>query len=317
MLTMCDRREGMDDGSSTNQWEFSSLYHCFTSSQQMLTDFQPPPLSSEDDLIFSSMVSPPMSFIKNQSNFQRDSSWTSLISTQQAPPDSVPEAEISVGALDSREGLKWNFEDYRDKKGCKGADSGFRQLHAKEHIMAERKRREKLSQRFIALAALIPGLKKTDKATVLGDAIKYVKELEGVVKSLEEKKAKKAVESAVFIQKCKSSTSNIESYGSPSSSNNSNNNDNEKSEKLDLPEVEVRLSEKTILVRIHCENRKGVLVRVLSEIENYHLMITNTSAVPFSESFLDITVTALMEEGFSLTVKELVKKINLAYSQFI
>lgn len=32
-----------------------------------------------------------------------------------------------------------------------------------EHILAERKRREKLSQRFIALSAIVPGLKKVRK----------------------------------------------------------------------------------------------------------------------------------------------------------
>jgi len=32
--------------------------------------------------------------------------------------------------------------------------------HTQDHIMAERKRREKLSQRFIALSAIVPGLKK-------------------------------------------------------------------------------------------------------------------------------------------------------------
>jgi hypothetical protein len=32
--------------------------------------------------------------------------------------------------------------------------------HGHDHIMAERKRREKLSQSFIALAALVPNLKK-------------------------------------------------------------------------------------------------------------------------------------------------------------
>lgn len=32
--------------------------------------------------------------------------------------------------------------------------------HTQDHIMAERKRREKLSQSFIALSALVPGLKK-------------------------------------------------------------------------------------------------------------------------------------------------------------
>lgn len=33
-------------------------------------------------------------------------------------------------------------------------------VHAQDHVLAERKRREKLSQRFIALSALVPGLKK-------------------------------------------------------------------------------------------------------------------------------------------------------------
>lgn len=33
-------------------------------------------------------------------------------------------------------------------------------IQAQDHVMAERKRREKLSQRFIALSAILPGLKK-------------------------------------------------------------------------------------------------------------------------------------------------------------
>lgn len=33
-------------------------------------------------------------------------------------------------------------------------------LNAQDHVIAERKRREKLSQRFIALSAVVPGLKK-------------------------------------------------------------------------------------------------------------------------------------------------------------
>lgn len=33
-------------------------------------------------------------------------------------------------------------------------------VHAQEHVLAERKRREKISQRFIALSAIIPNLKK-------------------------------------------------------------------------------------------------------------------------------------------------------------
>jgi hypothetical protein len=44
--------------------------------------------------------------------------------------------------------------------------------HTQDHIMAERKRREKLSQRFIALSAIVPGLKKV--CTMLFPSCGYV-----------------------------------------------------------------------------------------------------------------------------------------------
>ncbi|KAL0377964.1 UNVERIFIED_CONTAM: Transcription factor [Sesamum radiatum] len=70
-----------------------------------------------------------------------------------------------------------------------------------DHIIAERKRREQLSQMFVALSTIVPGLKKTDKTSVLGDAIKYLKYLQERVKTLEEKAAKKTMESVVLVKK--------------------------------------------------------------------------------------------------------------------
>lgn len=55
-------------------------------------------------------------------------------------------------------------DDFRPTsiKGTKRSYSSVTRTpaHAQVHIMAERKRREKLSQRFIALSAIVPGLKK-------------------------------------------------------------------------------------------------------------------------------------------------------------
>ena len=61
--------------------------------------------------------------------------------------------------------------------------------------MAERKWRKKLSQRLIALSAIVPSLKKMDKASVLGDAIKYVKQLQDTIKALEGQPPNKIVQS--------------------------------------------------------------------------------------------------------------------------
>ena len=50
------------------------------------------------------------------------------------------------------------------KRSANGSTATTRSpLHAQDHVLAERKRREKLSQRFIALSAVVPGLKKVQK----------------------------------------------------------------------------------------------------------------------------------------------------------
>ena len=66
--------------------------------------------------------------------------------------------------LVSQNGLLGN-QNYMFKacEGTKRNNIGFshnRLSQPQDHIIAERKRREKLSQRFIALSALVPGLKK-------------------------------------------------------------------------------------------------------------------------------------------------------------
>lgn len=54
-----------------------------------------------------------------------------------------------------------SFLDHYDNQDKKAAASTTRNpTQAQDHVIAERKRREKLSQRFIALSAIVPGLKK-------------------------------------------------------------------------------------------------------------------------------------------------------------
>ncbi|CAL4890703.1 unnamed protein product [Urochloa decumbens] len=175
-----------------------------------------------------------------------------------------------------------------------------------DHIIAERRRREKISQRFIELSTVIPGLKKMDKVTILGDAVKYVRELQDKVKTLEEDGAHSAggrsIQSAVLVKKpCHLPEDEAMAGGDGGGQQ--------------LPEIEARLSEKSVLLRIHCYNARGLLVRMIAEVEQMHLSITHTNVMPFLASTAIITITAKVEEGFSAAVDEIVRRIHSVLHQ--
>lgn len=73
------------------------------------------------------------------------------------------------------------------------------------------------------------------------------------------------------------------------------------------------MSDRTVLVKIHCENRRGVLVAALSELESIDLAIMNTNVLPFTTSSIDITIMATAGEDFSLSVKDIVRKLHQAF----
>ncbi|KAL0911127.1 hypothetical protein M5K25_019243 [Dendrobium thyrsiflorum] len=237
-----------------------------------------------------------------------------LLSFNQSQAENIIyEADVPKDSI-KRKGGMVNGETERKKMRMGLGQAAY----ALDHILAERRRREKLSERFVALAAIIPGLKKMDKASVLGDAVKHIKELEETVKNLEEEKIerKAPMEIATMnINPCHDHSNDCESPISSVENNNIINSSSSHDQKLHPHQVKVKICEKAVLVNIHCENHKGVLAKLASDIEELHLMVSNFSAVPFmGSSFLDITVAAQVEEGCFITVEDVAKKLNSALS---
>ncbi|KAL3738397.1 hypothetical protein ACJRO7_019863 [Eucalyptus globulus] len=58
------------------------------------------------------------------------------------------------------------------------------------HVEAERQRRDKMNQRFYALRSVVPNVSRMDKASLLADAVDYIKELRSRIDALESKLVK-------------------------------------------------------------------------------------------------------------------------------
>ncbi|XWS41706.1 hypothetical protein CRYUN_Cryun17cG0105800 [Craigia yunnanensis] len=246
----------------------------------------------------------------------KTNSWNSCI-TENIPPKASSSSSSHIISFDNSNSSPAISQQYYGldcdvkpkNEVSKRADSLTRTpLHAQDHVIAERKRREKLSQRFISLSALIPGLKKTDKNSILGDAIKYLKQLQERVTTLEEQVSKKTVESVIFVKK-------TQIYADDETSSSDENFDSQSNKPF--PEIEARVSDKDVLIRIQCKKNKGCISNIINEVEKLHISVLNSNVLPFGQATLDITIVARMEAEFSMTTKDLVKSLRLALLKFM
>ncbi|XP_004233614.1 transcription factor bHLH18-like [Solanum lycopersicum] len=173
-------------------------------------------------------------------------------------------------------------------------------LQAQDHVLAERKRRERLTQYFVTLSTLIPNLKKLDKASILGDAITYIKQLEEQVKRLDEEANKQPVKRSRLH-------SNYDNFSTC----------NENSNKSVVPEIDVRVSDGNVLIRVCCKKQAGIIKEIFSQVEMFQLTITSSSVIPFGYDTTHITIVAQMDHQLNMATEQVANNIRLSIMKLI
>ncbi|XP_015168423.1 transcription factor bHLH18-like [Solanum tuberosum] len=179
-------------------------------------------------------------------------------------------------------------------------------LQSQDHLLAERKRRERFSQLFALLAKAIPQLKKLDKASILEDAIKYIGELQGRVSSLEE--AARTIKSSTNLIETTHATLVHKQY-----SHDDHVDDLESKRHEDINDIKVQILDKNVLIGIHCYKQMRSIFSIIAGImENLHLTIHHIRVSPSNHTSLHyISILAEIDENVDIKVQDVEKAFEL------
>ncbi|KAL5712107.1 hypothetical protein ACHQM5_014308 [Ranunculus cassubicifolius] len=81
------------------------------------------------------------------------------------------------------------------------------------------------------------------------------------------------------------------------------------------PEIKVLVSGEEFLVKVLCENSRGIHAKILGEIEKLNLSITSSNLLPFATSLVDITVAAKLEQELEMELEDFVESLRVAIQQ--
>ncbi|KAJ1413763.1 hypothetical protein SESBI_19254 [Sesbania bispinosa] len=193
----------------------------------------------------------------------------------------IAESELSDVEASCKEEQPGPADDRRPRKrGRKPANGREEPLN---HVEAERQRREKLNQRFYALRAVVPNISKMDKASLLGDAIAYINELQAKLKIMESER---------------------ERFGSTSRDGRSESHQNI------TPDVDIQAAEDEVIVRVSCPIDAHPVSKVIQTFKETQISVVESKLTASNDTIFHTFV--IKSQGSEQLTKD---KLIAAFSQ--
>lgn len=191
-----------------------------------------------------------------------------------------------------------NSDAMDDDDGDKHSPNGKAPMS--KNLVSERRRRKKLNERLYSLRAIVPIISKMDKASIVGDAITYVRDLQ------------KQVEEMQADIRALQSDKGASPEGSPARTNGGVAAMRRHAPSKSIPdhkilELEVsKMEEQTYNLRIHCKKGPGVLVQLTQALEALDFEIVNANLTSISDRILN-TIVVKVKNDEVLETEELRK----------
>uniref|UniRef100_A0A0E0KTS1 BHLH domain-containing protein n=1 Tax=Oryza punctata TaxID=4537 RepID=A0A0E0KTS1_ORYPU len=150
----------------------------------------------------------------------------------------------------------------------------------KNHVMSERRRREKLNEMFLILKSVVPSIHKVDKASILAETIAYLKELEKRVEELESSSQPSPRPIEPRRRRCCEITGKKVSAGAKrkASAPEVASDDDTEGERHCLSNVNVTIMDKEVLLELQCQWKELLMTRVFDAIKGVSLDVLSVQA---------------------------------------
>lgn len=191
-----------------------------------------------------------------------------------------------------------NSDAMEDDEGDKFSPSAKAPMS--KNLVSERRRRKKLNERLYSLRAIVPKISKMDKASIVADAISYVRDL---------KKQVEDMQNDILTLKSNSDTSpeGPPNYLDDGMAMLGGCGPSKRIPEHKILELEVsKMEEQTYHLRIHCKKEPGVLVQLTRALEALDFEIVNANLTSVSNHILN-TIVVKVKNGEMLKTEELRK----------